>query len=98
MRAGTCNAVVDHVFTQETQGEFSNRRNCRVHIRGEKEVCLFWSDLCAVVRPLFALEWKDLKKAINKRFKKVGDPHTNDYVTKVVGPLVKKKGGGGGGR
>ena len=45
-----------------------------------------------IVLPLFELEWKDLKKTINKSFKGKGDVHLNDYIEKVLGALVKKKG------
>lgn len=69
---------------------FSNHRNVIVVLRGEKEVCLHYMKLAEVCIPMLRQEWKDVKKAIQKKWSGRGDIEA--YIKAVVQPLVKRKG------
>ena len=67
---------------------YSNERNAKVLVRGEKEVAHFWINLADVAIPLLESgEWKDIKRTINKDYKK--QDAMSRYIGKVIPFLVK---------
>lgn len=68
---------------------YSNRRNCVVMRRGEKEVLQWYIDTADKAIPFLKLPWKDLKRKAAKCYQ--GTTSFDAYVTQVVVPLVKKE-------
>jgi hypothetical protein len=66
---------------------YSNRRNCVLMRRGEKEVCHYYIDLEKEITPLVNMAWKDFKKAATKAYS--GKGRFDSYITTVIAPLLK---------
>jgi len=66
----------------------SNRRNCLIMVRGEKEVCKYYIDLAHDAARLGALSWRAFQAALDAHHNDGGDAAR--YFRAVLAPLVRR--------